>query len=110
MNTKTVTVADILDAMEKNGFKQSRESWITFNKDGSVQKACALGQAVINLEVDLSAFQAAILSWGLRDNVIELNDHKKLSCKEIAVLMRNKWDYILDQRITLLKREYKIKN
>ncbi len=47
----TVTVADILDAMEKNGYPVNRDGEF-FNWFSGNTRACAIGQAALNLKVE----------------------------------------------------------
>lgn len=110
-----VTVADILDAMERNGFRQARNGeWINYNKDGSVRSACAMGQAVINLGIDLSSFQRALV-WNddlqdLKISIIDLNDSELKSCEVIATEMRKRFSHLLDKQLMLSTSEYKVRS
>lgn len=54
-NFKKITGKDIYEAIEKNGFKVIRESWITLDEEGKIAGACLLGQAAINLGVKANA-------------------------------------------------------
>lgn len=48
---KTITVDKVLEAIEKNGFKHLRESWLDFDANGNVIAGCVLGQAAVNLGI-----------------------------------------------------------
>ena len=99
---KKVTVGDILEAMEKNGYKVNRDGeFFNYSEDGSVA-ACAMGQAAINLGVDadgLFSFFNRIKdengayiyinnSYPPGSWVADTNDNTKQSPKTIAKKLR----------------------
>lgn len=49
MQRITVTVKQLFDALESNGFEHLRGTWFKFGDDGAVIGGCVLGQAAINL-------------------------------------------------------------
>lgn len=48
---KTVTIREVYEAIEKNGFNHLREEWVRTTKSGKVIAGCVLGQAAVNLGV-----------------------------------------------------------
>lgn len=114
---KEVTVGDIIDAMERNGFRQARGAWVVLNQDGSVRRACAMGQAAINLGIDYEGMgkklndvtRPNIYVEGLSNIIMELNDEIGLSCKAIAEKVRIKYAKKLNKKIKFRIREYKIR-
>lgn len=115
--TKEVTVGEFIDALERNGFRQARGVWIAFNKDDSVQRACAMGQAAINLGIDYEGLglrldiptRDNLFAGGLSSLIMRLNDSKGLSCKAIAEEVRIKYAKKLNKKFTARVREYKIR-
>lgn len=106
--TKDVTVADIIDAMERNGYKMARENWVVMNKaETKVLRACALGQAAVNLGIDWKSL-ALELPHTLKFFIIDLNDSKRLSCEEIAARVRKSGMFkpMMDKVLHLAKRNY----
>lgn len=47
---KTVTVKEVFEAIEKNGFEHLRREWLTRDKNGKIIAGCVLGQAAVNLK------------------------------------------------------------
>ena len=93
-----VTVDDVLDAIEKNGLEQL---FGHFFSDGKVDynhkigmkkiiKACAIGQASINLDINpfalIGGLNDAVPNLGKR--IVMMNDNRKKSFKEIATYYR----------------------
>ena len=111
-DTKTVTFREIFDAMERNGFTQAHDdTWIEYKGDGiTIKKACAMGQAVINLGVNIVDFQYELVKFPeIRMNIITLNDSYKKNCAMIAKTMRIAYESILDESMVLRTHEYSLK-
>lgn len=99
---KTVTLAQIADAIEKNGLPQSKRSYfksldgLGFNQPsrfrGPITGACAVGQAAINLGVVPDFFASNRNDPRVIDEIILLNDNEGKSFKEIADYLRANHD------------------
>ena len=117
---KEVTVEEVLDAMEKNGYRQAYGRYFEYSDhdvDKPVIAACAMGQAAINLGVraeSLDNFLSKFIvdSWSMNSYIVEQNDVHHLSPKAIAGLIRT-WlakegfTTILDEIEKLEEKEYK---
>lgn len=89
----TVTVADILDAIDKNGVAHIHGEWSTLNGEGKITAGCALTQGAINLgvnphdlddvlmnvrvEITDTALGISANEYGLGGLIIALNDNHK---------------------------------
>lgn len=51
LQTKTVTVREVFEAIKENGFEHLRREWLQTSSDGKVIAGCVLGQAGVNLGV-----------------------------------------------------------
>jgi hypothetical protein len=108
--TITLTVRQLLDAIEKNGLPQERGTFVrtsnTFEGWSSVLGACAIGQAALNLGVDwydLESGFAEVKTKGRRlliNSIIGRNDSHGWSYKEIAEYYREKFADRLDEPVT----------
>ena len=115
MGTRTVTLSQVVEAMEENGYpqgyrhllKDSRESTLDSYKGQKIVAACAIGQAGLNLGVGLLALAGALHNIKLRTNskeslfdfIVELNDIKEFPVKEIAVKTRKQYNKIINKSI-----------
>ncbi len=112
--SKTFTIREFLDNMEKNGFPKAAGSYVRIDeltiwralKDeeyGSISGACAFGQAALNLHVPASVLDSTVsaLSHSLAENIIKLNDKTETSVPEIARIMKERYSYLLDENITV---------
>jgi len=119
---KEVTVGEFIDAIEQNGFRQARGEWIRYSDSGYVNYACAMGQACINLEVSYQdvrgrGFSSGVFSdirsdtheWNLTGYIMDLNDVKRLSCKEIAKRVREKFSHSLHKKVSFSTHKYPVK-
>jgi hypothetical protein len=52
--TKTFTIKEIWEALQKNGLQHLREEWFSSDYDGEVIGGCAIGQAAYNLGIPAS--------------------------------------------------------
>lgn len=83
------TVNGFIAAIRRNGYKQSKGSFVRYDADGKVESACALGQAGLNLNKNpnelLEKFEKFLVLNRLPYiNIIGLNDYKGLTCAQIA--------------------------
>ena len=89
-----ITVREIADAIEKNGYPHIKNNYITRDKiTYEVLGACALGQAALNLGVDVDVVD----SLPFAVEVISLNDDKGWSLKDIAHYLRESYASNLDE-------------
>ena len=110
MTTKTLTLGQILDAIEQNGLPQTRDGWFFkgYNplfgriRDQNVSadlltitEACALGQAAINLGVS-PVFTVDDAPIDVFDEIVNMNDNSKMTFAEIARYFRDKYAQYLD--------------
>lgn len=101
---KEITLGQLIDSMEKNGFKQAYGTLmapkhageeITRKKD--VGAACALGQGMLNLNIKTLVYKGSIFNFRkLVDYVANLNDNEKLTPAEIARNIREVYKDNLD--------------
>jgi len=111
MEYKDVTVADILDAMERNGYKKVKNEFIEYERTydernfvkitDKVLGACAIGQAALNLKLDPHTLDMTVARYldeigpGARmvwNGIILDNDH---SNKQIPAIARIALDCFL---------------
>lgn len=89
---KQFTLAQILDAMEKDGYKKITGLYV-LHKDhlatGEVLGACALGQAGLNLEINPELL--ASLPDDIYIHITDLNDRTTMSVAAIARNTREKF-------------------
>jgi len=116
METKKVTVAEVLEAIEKNGYKHIRGQWWgTEWNDGPavITSACVMGQAALNLGVSNSDLESKLnaAADGLASTMINYNDdelpsgrHRKYS--ELKEIARNKFRPHLHKMIEVETAEY----
>lgn len=129
----TITFSQLLDAIEKNGLpvyrggtffngtpKPHSNSYEISSRNvpnglETIESACALGQAGINLGatpyfnwknegeyVD----DVAVTSGKIFDEIISLNDSTEMTLSEIAAHMRNEYSLLLDQLIEAPEFDY----
>lgn len=80
---KTVSVQDIIDAMNKNGYKWHQGSW--FGGDSEITGACIMQQAALNLGVVGYSLRDALNSRsrrGIGDRIISFNDYEATSYED----------------------------
>lgn len=127
--TKTVTLGDVIEAIEKNGLPQITSRFFDRAFDNKTQMygpiiaACAMGQAVVNLGVEDNLFSAfryhdpALYQWAsdkeytlatLGGRISFLNDTRKLSYKQIAEQLRIDYDGMLDLSVTVFTQEWEV--
>lgn len=104
--TREFTYRQIIDAMERNGYRKASGSWVTFKdsdrEKGEVYSACAMGQALLNLGVRPKDVVAASYSIGigLKHAVIGQNDSQHLPIKQIAQNIREQFANDLDHTVS----------
>lgn len=112
---KTIKFKEFVDAIEKNGLEHITDNYILFNDEDKPVAGCALGQAMINLE--LTKDRAIVTeidmrnknwdsptqpsSWletglhnfipGLASHIINMNDETDMSLPEIAQKLRTEY-------------------
>lgn len=109
-----VTGKDILDAIEKNGFRHTRGEWFG-DTDGyeaiegaPISKACVMGQAALNLGVNWEELMNATNEefGGFAADMINLNDNRDINgryrpYRSLKVLARQKLAPYLEKEIEL---------
>lgn len=117
--SKTFTVAELLDNIEKNGLNKITGNFFDYGlEEGTSDLAlvgkpvfggCAVGQGVINLgvkEPDTWDWENSEID-DLLEEIYESNDlFMDLSIAEIAQSMRTEFKHILDEKITAPTFEY----
>lgn len=115
--TKEVTVADFLDAMEKNGYEQAFGSFFPDKPAGTSVTAdysgpaCAIGQAMLNLgakqifSIDFREGAKSTAFNALTAFIISANDVEKLPVPEVARKARAKFSYMLGFKISLVEMD-----
>lgn len=107
---RTVTVADIIDAMERNGYKQIQGAFIKYDVKNDTYVGCAIGQAAINLGShwdDISYELGRIgRDWSsnrpyLRDFIVNLNDMEGMSIPRIVQEVRKLYADILENTVEI---------
>lgn len=93
MAERTFTTKDLIDAMERNGYRKANGAFVQF-KEGTheIWAACAVGQALLNLGVSPTSVNDVATvylhgMWGIYD----LNDNQKWPIKRIAKEAKT-WD------------------
>jgi len=97
VHTQQISVGDILDAMERNGYPQIDNFFVKY-EDGKVLGACAIGQAGLNLnilpiEVYMflnKAYNDEEFNTDLGDLIAADNDNLVFPVDEVARNWRNK--------------------
>lgn len=106
---KKVTLADIIDAIEKNGYTQIIGEFIRYDPDDgkTVIGACALGQAALNLDVHPDKlfkairYDASDRVVGFTNTIFNMNDFQRLPLPLIAPVLRRKYATSLDELIEI---------
>lgn len=115
MATRTVKVSEILEAIEKNGYKHVRGQWFhsDMTNEGIITKgACIMGQAAINLGISPDFYRELdAVTGGLGSKMIDYNDsplesgrYRKYS--ELKEIARNKFRPYLNEIITVEDSKY----
>lgn len=106
----TVTVAEVINAIEQNGFRHVRGKW-QVSKGGVMVAGCAIGQGAANLGLNARALYAAlngVIDKNRYDNIgqtiVNLNDSSRLSIPEIVKNVRERFASQLETKITVLPR------
>jgi hypothetical protein len=113
-----ITVAEFLDALEKNGYKHIRGSFVreTSKLFGLIKEkgACALGQAALNLGVYPVSLRDALNKLNYAgDNIIRYNDSyqniigipRLLSYDEIVGKAREMLSPYMEKKIPVVKMQ-----
>lgn len=113
--TKIVTGAEILAALEKNGFLHER-GWydITFiDKVETITSACVMGQAAINLGVSMSDIEHVLDTEadGLAGTMIHYNDSQTesgnyRSYSDLKKIARRRFKPYLTQKFEMHEAKY----
>lgn len=103
-----LTVGEIIDAIEKNGYKQLFGKWQS-RKDGQIFGGCAMGQGAANLGIGYRAVNNAldrIQKDGMRlaERIITLNDREQMPVPEIARKVREEYRSVLNTKTSLIRR------
>lgn len=105
---KEITLEEFIAAIEKNGWEKIQGAYVNRSSDG-VLRACAFGQAAMNLGVNYASLDLAVsaVSGPLRDMIIELNDTSDLSVREIGYAVRQKYaKTFLKRKLRASKQNY----
>jgi len=100
-----LTLADVINAIEKNGLKKVKGSYITYDYDGTPNGGCAFGQATINLDIKetyddgTAHYEPMTLSHMIKDagvldfpnRVYSMNDSTRWGLKRIAKELREEF-------------------
>ena len=84
------TVRDIVNAMRENGYTQHFDELFEFDYNGEVIKACALGQALINLKAVGPGLgysfddKYEVVRQDILSTITRLNDKEKWPLNKIA--------------------------
>lgn len=112
--TREITIGQLASAMRANGYEQGFGSLVNTNEAGEVVQACAMGQAMLNLDEDFLAkrlhlnFDAhyEIVDTPIAFMITYLNDEKRWPLKDIADLLDHM--FITDwHRVVIREREPK---
>lgn len=113
---RTLTVNDILNAMEKNGYRKAKKVFISFRSSAppmskvaydyndvlpdteNVYAACAFGQAALNLGIPHRKFFNAFPNAHV---IVELNDYTSKSIKQIVKEYRERYPEHLETAIQI---------
>lgn len=110
LKRRYLKVSDVLDAMEKDGYKKARGTFfrsakreeISWNDRNQVVYACAIGQAALNLNIDPALLQHH-LGLKLSESIIDLNDDSGRSVRSIAKYLKKELGpLILDRMIDIM--------
>lgn len=119
MATKTVTLAEVAAAIQKNGWAKVTGTYVKTDKDGRVVGGCAIGQGAVNLGVTYTSLKAALdqlmvfdgeslIPMKLGDWVTNRNDNNKdLSVGEIGRLAARRLNAIGQMPVVLTLESYK---
>jgi hypothetical protein len=88
-----MNLAEIANAIEKNGLEQIKGSYFETNDKGSYIGACAQGMACLNLQITVGQLEEYLyqIDDSLSGDIIALNDDNRLSFQEIANWIRSKY-------------------
>lgn len=123
---KTVSIGEFIDAIEKNGLRQTFGSYFrtddneyfnsVHNLEGTINAACAIGQACINLDVVPYNFVGGSLMSGnppenrrfseLLNRVVALNDGEHETLDIIASKLRQEFREDLNLKINFEEFDY----
>jgi hypothetical protein len=102
---RQLTVGDIIDAIEKNGYPQGFGHYVQKNEyTGAVESACALGQGMLNLGIGQRRITNA-LGGDIASRIISLNDSHHLPLKEIAKRIREQYAHRLNLQTNVYSRK-----
>jgi len=118
---KTITVGELIDAVEKNGYPKitgtlfrqkprGKQLWFIgktaytdrsiITEDSTIGAACAIGQACINLGITQPRGHD-VINW-----IIRKNDRTAMSVSEIGKAARIKFANRLEERIPVSEFDY----
>jgi hypothetical protein len=98
----TLTVADVIAAIEKNGAPQTK-SWGKFGSDGKLISGCALAQGAYNLGLEETSLYTSLDHVGRKigSTIIAMNDAKSLTIPQIVAEARSKYSNYLNRTIVV---------
>lgn len=108
-----ITIGDFLRALEKNGYKHIRGSYVIERRSSrfgviptTEYEACAIGQAALNLNVNAVALGQAINRYDYAgDHIIRYNDDNRLPYDGIVAKAKEILEPYRDRRIPVVKKK-----
>jgi hypothetical protein len=115
--TKTVTLAEVAAAIQKNGWAKATGTYVRKDAEGKVIGGCAIGQGAVNLGVSHHSLETALNQIMVFDGtdapmslgswIIEQNDRKGLTVGEIGRLAGRRVAAIGKMPVVLTVETYK---
>lgn len=106
-----VTVREVIDAIEKNGYPQGFGRLIRFNENSELEGACAIGQAAINLGVDEMVLYRELSylihkKFSVKAMIVSLNDTERYPLPAIATTLRTTLGSLLSVTLRTKKKDW----
>jgi hypothetical protein len=107
----TITVSEVIDAIEKNGYKQVKGTWVGNDPITGEIVGCAIGQGAINAGLDYSDLTRELNKIHqprkdlatLGNLIMYLNDRRGRTIPEIVAHVREKFAAQLDTPLSVYK-------
>lgn len=123
---KVVTVGEVLDAIEKDGYEKVQHKWERYERvprkigpfktgeNWKITGACAIGQGALNLDVspgslygELSKIRPAFSHFSLGSDIIHSNDNTDTPVPEIARQFR---EFLSPEELAIELTVYKVED
>lgn len=100
---KTITLNTFIKSIEANGLEQAYHGFLRYNEDEKIYAACAIGQAMINLETDYGElyYELEKIGPGMYWQIIDMNDKDHMPFDVIGQELRLRYKDKLNKRLTL---------